>query len=71
MIERSGSRKFVDDVLGRKWDNFPARVAATYYVENYLNRDLGETGKKVKEKLLRLISPEDLNRVISEHGKRK
>ena len=70
MAERIDTRKFVDGVLGRKWDNFPSRVAATYYIENFVNRDLGETGSKVKEKLLRLISPEDLNSVIKEYGKR-
>lgn len=72
MPERAEGRKFVDRVLGLRWDNFPERVAATYYHDHFLHGSRGEIefGSEIKEKLLRLISKERLDLVIKAHGER-
>ena len=68
-MERIDGKKFVEGVLGRTTENFAARVAGTYYLEQVLD---GQGLPEVfKEKLLRLISKEDLEKIDKAYGKIK
>lgn len=67
VTERKDGRKFVEGVLGLRWDNFASRVAATYFHDHELHADTGPLPAKFKEKLFRLISKEDLQKVIKAH----
>lgn len=67
----TGGREFAEDILGRRWDNFASRVAAANYHDLFLHASDKNISEKFKEKLLRLISKNDLEKVISAHDKLK
>lgn len=67
MAERGKGREFAEEILGRSWDNFASRVAASYLHDHYLHATIGEVGEKLRVKLVRMIPPEDLERVNNAH----
>lgn len=71
MTGKEEERTFVEGVLGRRWDNFPARVAAVNYHRLIIHGSPEPVSERFKEKLLRLISKDDLEKVIAAHGKLK
>lgn len=69
MAGKEQERVFVEGILGRRWDNFASRVAAVNYHRLFLHQLHSFAVYGIEEKLLRLISKEDLDKVRKAHEK--